>query len=219
MGGRLLVAVRVPFVEKEATSDDEVPQLLKNQLVMRSAPVIGRGLTFAGVSAIAYSTTMPTTSVLPRAQLLTKKQAKAQGFTHFADEPKRKVTYRPANPFAETKWMEKTTRRKQWGPGAPERPSSPRKMKRVGVRTAGVGAVALGKALPIMAYGYVGYHLLKGDATKEDVDRLVFGGTYQEYKDMTTTIRNDLPGKAYFSGVALKTAATVAVGFFTGLVS
>lgn len=151
--------VVVPFVSQESDSEG-LPTPVQNQLIVRSSQGIGKGLSSMGIASVAYSTTMETTVTLPRATILTRQQARRRGWKGWQGE---KTTFRPGNPFAETKWMEKTTRRKQWGPGTKTRPSNVKKLAKVGVRTGGGSAVVLGKALPYAAYGYVGYTLLTGN--------------------------------------------------------
>ena len=146
--------VVLPFVKAKNDVID-LPTPIENQLIVRTAQGLGSGLGRAGVLGLAYSTTMPTTSPLPRATILTKKQAKARGWSGWKDS---KTTYRPSHPLAQNKWMSKTTRRKQWG-GQSERPSASRKLAKGSLRAGSGSAIVLGRALPIIAYGYVGYSL------------------------------------------------------------
>lgn len=223
--GRLLEADPNPFVEKEATND-EVNQLLKNQLVIRSAPFMQRGLYGIGAALIAES--IRRANRPPMYVQKTTFDFNSKGFYRTANmgpfqefgrfrvrktswKPQKNKTYARRSPLAKNEAIQFKKFEKRKARAQRTRVAAPRAL--------GTTSIVLGRVVPIMAYSYVGYHLVKGDATSEDVDRLVFGGTFDEYKDMATTIGRELPGKTYFSGVAVKTAATVGISMLTGLLS
>jgi len=186
MGGRLaLVAPFVKPVENESLVSKTTKRALRNQAITRSAPVVGRALSSAGLGAIAYGSQMPTT-VKVQYSLLTKKQAKRTfvktelGYvTQYDDAILRdkksgvKRSYRPGNPFAETKYMAK----KKISPYPTEVKSPGRIARRKAMMTGGAGAVVLGRTLPIIAVGYVGYSLLRGDEITASKPKDPWGAT------------------------------------------
>lgn len=158
-------------MESESVVSKTAKRALRNQAITRMAPVVGRALTTAGLGAVAYGSQMPTT-VKVQHSLLTRKQAKEtmvkteRGWVSQYDDAiirdKRsgvKRSYRPGNPFSESKWIAK----RKISPYPTEVKSPGRIARRRAMMTGGAGAVVLGRTLPIIAVGYVGYSLLRGD--------------------------------------------------------
>lgn len=158
-------------MESESVASKAAKRALRNQAITRSAPVVGRALTTAGLGAVAYGSQMPTTVKVQYA-LSTRRQAKKtlvktdRGYTtQYKDQLLRsreagyEMKYRPTHPKAEQRYMAKPKDFRN----VSSRKSPGRIVRRRAMMTGGAGAVALGRTLPIIAVGYVGYSLLRGD--------------------------------------------------------
>lgn len=226
--------VVVPFVSPKS-EQVEIPRPVMNQVIIRGSQAIGMGLTKTGVVGLLASTQMPTTNLI-MTTLVTKQQGKTlvkvDGKYITQQEAleiearkqsggrKVKIVNRPTHPVAETKFMERITREKTAPGRISKKKSVGKRAAKLAVRGGSTSAIVMGRALPIMAYGYVGYSLLTGeDVTKEDVDRLVIGATVQEYKEMATTIKTGYTEATFWSGVAARTSITVGIGLLTGIFS
>jgi len=196
---------------------------------MRSAPIVGRGLTTVGLGAVAYSAQMPTTQTV-QFSLLTKRQAKEtmikteRGWmTQYEDaifREKRsgvKRIWMPGHPVAQTKRMARNP-----VIGRPTRITSPSKIARMrAMRAAGASSVVLGKALPVLAVGYVGHSLLTDGPSSADkeIQRALFGGTLEENKQKVEEMSEQTVLGSPYALIALRTGFTVGFGAVTGLFS
>lgn len=185
-------------MESESVASRAAKRALRNQAITRSAPIVGRALTTAGLGAVAYGSQMPTT-IKVQYHLSTRKQAKAtmikteHGWISQYDDAVLRAkkggyepVFRPGHPRAEPKYFATP---KDFG-NVSSKKSPGRIVRRRAMMTGGAGAVVLGRGLPIIAVGYVGYSLLRGDEIE-----------YQEPKDpwgITETvefIKEEGPGK------------------------
>jgi len=216
-------------VESESVISRTAKRALRNQAITRSAPVVGRALSSAGLGAIAYGSQMPTT-VKVQYSLLTKRQVRStmtkteRGWmTQYDDaifREKRsgvKRVWRPGNPFAETRRMARNP-----PIGIPTDVKSPaRAFRRKAVLVAGTGSVVLGRTLPIIAVGYVGHSLISGqsEGVNTEVQRLLYGGTIEEHKEMVEDVSDQTILGSPYAVIALRTTFTVGFGAVTGIFS
>ena len=143
---------------------------LRNQAITRAAPVVGRALTTTGLGAITYGSQMQTTVkvqyTLQTRTEVKQKVVKRNGTyrTVYQDQILRekatgvKTKHMPSHPRAQLRYMATP---KDFVNVTEEK--SPKKIaKKKLVIRAGAGTVVLGRTLPVIAVGYIGYDLLTG---------------------------------------------------------
>lgn len=201
-------------MEKTATNDENIfgSQIMKNQFAVRTAPRLSNALTAAGTGLIAESVRREMNPV-------------KSGRKHVMRGPQQPKptdgsTYTKHHLFAASD----AGQRKR-----AEARARTRQRTRVAVpRATGTGALVLGRAVPVMAYGYVGYNLLTGESVEHRKPTDPWGatevmqalpGVAKDLQESQTTMFNDLVSSVDYSGIAARTAVTVAVGMLTGLFS
>lgn len=214
MGGRSLVADQVPFVEKEATNDDELfgSQIIKNQIVVRTAPTLSRALTASGGALLAESVRRSMNPV-------------ESGRRHVMRGPQQPKptdgsTYTKHHLFAASD----AGQRKR----AEARAQNRQRVRVAAPRAAGTGALVLGKLVPVMAYGYVGYNLLTGESVEhtkpQDPWRAMetaqaLPGLIKEVERNQLAIARDFVSGVDYTGIAMRTGVSVGLGLLTGIFS
>lgn len=163
---------------------------IRNQVLTRTAPVAGRAIVSAGTllvagGASAYARTKPTfVSITKRAAIRRAKlDARGRGM-------KWQTLYRQRYPVGTVHYRSGYTTR---GITEQRRRALQRHGRRAVARTAvGTSAIALGRGLPVLAYGYIGYDIAKRSAGGEEVDikgeieRTTFGITVEQAVSQST---------------------------------
>lgn len=148
-------------------------RVIRNQVLTRGAPIAGRGLIAIGAAAVAIGTARSRQRRTPRVPFTVVPEKEAKRLGNY--KKGRYIHYR-----RETVW----NRRPQID--VQERNAIRRQTKpRGGLLKAGGSALVIGgKALPILAYGYVGYDLYRRQASptevKDEIERTTFGMTTGE---------------------------------------
>lgn len=174
--------VGAPRLGAEPTSDElnTGQRVIRNQILTRAAPSAGRALIAIGTTAVAASTASGRTRRAKRFSVVDRKTAKKTGTLR-----KDTVNYRRASVFRRTPEIGVQERR-VYKRNA-RAPSSTRALK-----TGGTALIIGGKALPTLAYGYIGYDLYRRRAGPKEIHDTVhqttFGVTIEEQQSALVDI-------------------------------
>ena len=180
--------------------------ILRNQVITRSAPIAGRAITVTGAAVMArgvYLRSQPVSPKKARFSVITEKTARTTGQRR-PDTAyyKRGTLLRRSTDIGE---QEKRVARKN---ELRQRPKG-----RTHIRLGSTMMVA-GRALPVLAYGYVGIDMIRRQRAgekvevKKETESLIFGQPLDAYgKTLATAYGYAATGKAVFdlaTGVILR---------------
>jgi hypothetical protein len=191
--------------EKSEFDDSFMKQVITNQILTRSAPYAGKLSSVMGAALVAESVRrqgVPLLFKYDRFEYNTKSMAIDRG------------SYNPRTKYATTRlgsapeyrqeerFWRRRTRAKALYVGTP--------------RVAGGGLIVLGKGLPILAYGYIGYNILTGGDPNPENRRT--GSFYGFYVDEHGNTRNEFVELGQYAheqiqgGIDQQTAMIVGAG-------
>lgn len=178
-----MVGAHAPGLPPDA-SDATIPSIVQNQGIRLGAEISGKALSSAGTSLIGYGAAQHRLhNRHTRYESVTKKSVRSKG-----GRLQKGTTYLPRSSRAQSRQLHRTRY---------NRSSGHRGTKYV---KSGMGIKGLGKAVPVLAYGYIGYSLLQGEnpgVRDPRYEHDIFGAQaiadsatnlgsygYQQYQDM-----------------------------------
>ena len=154
-------------------------RVIRNQILTRSAPIAGRGLIAIGAAAVAIGTRRSRRKQ-KRFSVIDKKTARKTGqYRRDTVYYKRKTLTNRALDIGQ---QEKIVARRNARP-----PRSSRALK-----AGGAALMIGGKALPILAYGYIGYDLYRRRAGRQEVEDTIYTTTFGRTPEQTATVNRQV---------------------------
>ena len=154
-------------------------RVIRNQILTRSAPIAGRGLIAIGAAAVAIGTRRSRRKQ-KRFSVIDKKTARKTGqYRRDTVYYKRKTLTNRALDIGQ---QEKIVARRNARP-----PRSSRALK-----AGGAALMIGGKALPTLAYGYIGYDLYRRRAGRQEVEDTLYVTTFGRTPEETASVTSDV---------------------------
>lgn len=157
-----MVGLVSPVPPVDATDGSEIPTILRNQGIRLGSKISGKALSASGTSLIGYGAAQRgTPTPIVRYESVTKKSVRAKGGTI-----QKGTRYLPPNsrPWAQNRQLHKQRyNRTASVPGS--------KAVKSGIALKGVG-----KALPVLAVGFIGYDLYHGRNPATNMDEVISAG-------------------------------------------
>lgn len=176
--------------------DFEIPGIVRNQGLRLGAEIGGKALSHSGTALIGYGVAQRRHPIRPRRyESVTKKQVRSKG-----GRVQKGTTYLPGNSRAQSRQLHRTRY---------NRPS-PRGSNTI---RSGVALRGAGRALPILAVGYIGYDLSRGKTPETDMDLVRSFGDPKSGRARRDSLTNlGKQQRDLFNSELVKTVFTVSAG-------